>query len=196
MYAQSLTKRVAQVRTDPAVTGQTGVGALLALLDEPLAPAPLRVTKHRARVVACPDCSQRTRATFPERVAGPVQYGPQLAGQPALPPESACGPRHALDGDLEYHPAVRPRPQRALSTTRPNQRLSLHPEQTLHRLCLQAKKAVCFQTAAGICRFAETHHLIETNHKQGHEPRANLPPTIPPPAATPLLHQFPVGTST
>ena len=43
------------------------------------APAPLRVTEHRAHVVACPACGRQSRAAFPAPVAGPVQYGPRLA---------------------------------------------------------------------------------------------------------------------
>ena len=42
-------------------------------------PAPLRVTEHRAHVVACPDCGRQTRAAFPTHVAGPVPYGSRMA---------------------------------------------------------------------------------------------------------------------
>jgi len=43
-----------------------------------LVPARLRVTEHRAEVVRCPSCGQRTKASFPEGVRATVQYGPSV----------------------------------------------------------------------------------------------------------------------
>lgn len=43
-----------------------------------LVPARLRVTEHRAEVVRCPRCGQRTKAEFPENVRATVQYGPSV----------------------------------------------------------------------------------------------------------------------
>ena len=43
-----------------------------------LVPARLWVTEHRAEVVCCPSCGQRTKATFPEGVRAAVQYGPSV----------------------------------------------------------------------------------------------------------------------
>ena len=42
------------------------------------APPPLAVTEHRAHAVRCPNCRTRTRAVFPEGVAGPMRFGPRL----------------------------------------------------------------------------------------------------------------------
>jgi len=40
-----------------------------------LVPVRLRVTEHRAEVVRCPACGQRTKASFPQSVRASVQYG-------------------------------------------------------------------------------------------------------------------------
>ncbi len=42
-------------------------------------PQPLRVTEHRAHACCCATCGTETRASFPEGVTAPVQYGPRLA---------------------------------------------------------------------------------------------------------------------
>lgn len=42
-------------------------------------PQPLRVTEHRAHQCRCTACGAQTRATFPEQVSAPVQYGPRIA---------------------------------------------------------------------------------------------------------------------
>jgi transposase len=41
-------------------------------------PQPLRVTEHRAHNCRCANCGTPTRASFPEGVAAPVQYGQRL----------------------------------------------------------------------------------------------------------------------
>ena len=46
-----------------------------------LVPARLRVTEHRAEVVCCPVCGQRTKAEFPERVKATVQYAASVLGR-------------------------------------------------------------------------------------------------------------------
>ncbi|MBA3321029.1 MAG: IS66 family transposase zinc-finger binding domain-containing protein [Pyrinomonadaceae bacterium] len=40
-----------------------------------LVPIRLRVTEHRAEMVRCPACGRRTKASFPDEVRAPVQYG-------------------------------------------------------------------------------------------------------------------------
>jgi len=42
-------------------------------------PRPLIVTEHRAHGCRCAACGMQTQAAFPEGVAGPVQYGPNIA---------------------------------------------------------------------------------------------------------------------
>jgi transposase len=43
-----------------------------------LVPIRLRVTEHRAEVVRCPRCGQRTKAEFPKGLRASVQYGPSV----------------------------------------------------------------------------------------------------------------------
>ncbi len=43
-------------------------------------PLPLFVVDHRAYVGICPQCNGDTKASFPEGVGSPVQYGPNLTG--------------------------------------------------------------------------------------------------------------------
>ncbi len=40
-------------------------------------PLKLEVTEHQAAVKRCPVCGEEVKATFPEHVRGPVQYGPR-----------------------------------------------------------------------------------------------------------------------
>jgi transposase len=42
-------------------------------------PRPAIVTEHRAHVCSCAQCGTRTRASFPEGIAAPVQYGPRIS---------------------------------------------------------------------------------------------------------------------
>lgn len=42
-------------------------------------PQPLTVTEHRAHTCRCGQCGAQTRATFPDGVTAPVQYGPRTA---------------------------------------------------------------------------------------------------------------------
>jgi transposase len=42
-------------------------------------PRPLVVTEHRAHDCMCAGCGARTRASFPDGVNAPVQYGPRIA---------------------------------------------------------------------------------------------------------------------
>ena len=42
--------------------------------------SPLIVVDHRAHVCICPQCNGDTKASFPEGVGSPVQYGPNLTG--------------------------------------------------------------------------------------------------------------------
>jgi transposase len=43
------------------------------------APRPLVVTEHRAHACLCPACGTQTRATFPDGVTAPAQYGARIA---------------------------------------------------------------------------------------------------------------------
>jgi transposase len=43
-----------------------------------IVPAKLRVIEHRAEVVRCPGCGQRTKGTFPQGVRAAIQYGPSV----------------------------------------------------------------------------------------------------------------------
>jgi len=47
-------------------------------------PQPLVVTEHRAHRCQCPQCGETTRATFPEGVTAPVQYGARMSGACAV----------------------------------------------------------------------------------------------------------------
>jgi transposase len=42
-------------------------------------PTPLVVTEHRAHDCQCAGCGARTRASFPDGINAPVQYGPRIA---------------------------------------------------------------------------------------------------------------------
>lgn len=46
-------------------------------------PQPLQVTEHRAHECRCGKCGTSARGEFPETVAGPVQYGPNIAAEVA-----------------------------------------------------------------------------------------------------------------
>ncbi|MDE2760846.1 MAG: DUF6444 domain-containing protein [Paracoccaceae bacterium] len=41
-------------------------------------PPPLVVTDHVVHKCVCPRCNRETRASFPDHVTGPVQYGPNV----------------------------------------------------------------------------------------------------------------------
>ena len=43
-------------------------------------PPPLVVTDHVVHKCVCPRCNRETRASFPDHVTGPVQYGPNISG--------------------------------------------------------------------------------------------------------------------
>ena len=57
-------------------------------------PRPLIVTEHRAHRCRCAACGTQTRATFPEGIAAPVQYGERI-GALVLPPALSIAAREA-----------------------------------------------------------------------------------------------------
>ena len=62
-----------------ALTGATVTGhAARQVFDLP-EPQPLIVTEHRAHACICGHCGTETRASFPEDVTAPVQYGSRIA---------------------------------------------------------------------------------------------------------------------
>ena len=60
--------------TEAIATGHTA----RQVFDRP-EPPPLIITEHRAHAGLCGNCGAETRATFPEDVTAPVQYGARLA---------------------------------------------------------------------------------------------------------------------
>ena len=62
-----------------AVTQAMSVGHSARQVFDLPEPAPLIVTEHRAHDCLCANCGTHTRATFPNGVHAPVQYGPRIA---------------------------------------------------------------------------------------------------------------------
>ncbi len=46
-----------------------------------LPPIEIEVTEYQAEMKQCPQCGQQAKATFPEHITAPVQYGPRLKAQ-------------------------------------------------------------------------------------------------------------------
>ena len=61
-----------------------------------LAPPPPEVTEHRVHLCRCGQCDAVTRGVFPEGVAGPVQYGPRIAGIASYLQTYHCIPEERL----------------------------------------------------------------------------------------------------
>jgi transposase len=62
-----------------ALTGTSVTGHTARQVFDLPQPQPLIVTEHRAHSCRCGHCGTETRATFPEDVTAPVQYGARLA---------------------------------------------------------------------------------------------------------------------
>ena len=60
------------------------------------APPPPEVTEHRVHLCRCGQCDAVTRGVFPEGVAGPVQYGPRIAGIASYLQTYHCIPEERL----------------------------------------------------------------------------------------------------
>jgi len=60
------------------------------------APPPPEVTEHRVHLCRCGQCDAVTRGGFPEGVAGPVQYGPRIAGIASYLQTYHCIPEERL----------------------------------------------------------------------------------------------------
>ena len=60
------------------------------------APPPPEVTEHRVHLCRCCQCDAVTRGGFPDGVAGPVQYGPRIAGIASYLQTYHCIPEERL----------------------------------------------------------------------------------------------------
>ena len=69
--------------------------AVRQVVDLP-APPPPEVTEHRVHLCRCGQCDAVTRGGFPEGVAGPVQYGPRIAGIASYLQTYHCIPEERL----------------------------------------------------------------------------------------------------
>jgi len=65
------------------------------VVDLPLPPPP-EVTEHRAHLCRCLQCDVVTRASFPEGVMGPVQYGPRISAIASYLQTHHCLPEDRL----------------------------------------------------------------------------------------------------
>ena len=67
------------VQCDSPLTAAMATGYSARQVFDLPEPSPLVVTEHRAHNCSCANCGTQTRASFPEGVAAPVQYGQRIS---------------------------------------------------------------------------------------------------------------------
>ena len=114
-------------------------------------PQPLKVAEHRAHECRCRHCGASARAAFPEAVAGPVQYGPNIAAVVA------------------YLSAVQLLPEDRISQLlRDLHRIDVSAASIAAMICRKAADLAGFADAVGLAvRTAAVKHADETGLRVG-----------------------------